>query len=110
MKDIVCNIDIDGCIEMYKETKAEVEAMGNPDSEPTQNLVETFDNKIQQLEANMRHEKETIAWEYGRCVFYDKTPIQVCNSVWGPDGLKLYEERYGDGSWTFDSDPNALSD
>lgn len=41
---------IDGCIEMNKEAKAGFEEIGDPDSEATQNLVEYFDNKIQELE------------------------------------------------------------
>ena len=48
--DTWCNIDIDGCIELNKQAKAGFEEIGNPDSEATQNLVEYFDNKIQELE------------------------------------------------------------
>ena len=49
-------------------------------------------------------EKE-LAYEYGRCVFYDRIPLEECNRASGPKGLQLYEKFYGDGSWVVEDDP-----
>jgi Zn-dependent M16 (insulinase) family peptidase len=48
--------------------------------------------------------EKNLAYEYGKCVFYDRVPLEECNSA-GPDGLRVYEKYYGDGSWTVKADP-----
>jgi hypothetical protein len=56
----------------------------------------------QQVEAAGRD----LAYEYGKCVFYDKISVEECNRA-APNGLEVYEKYYGDGSWTFGGDPDA---
>jgi len=66
-----------------------------------QNAQRKVDETKQELELAERD----LAYEYGRCVFYDKIALEECNRAAGPKGLQLYEKYYGDGSWVFEDDP-----
>ena len=45
--------------------------------------------------------EKNLAYEYGRCVFYEQIPVEKCNEFSEQKGLGLYEKYYGDGSWVF---------
>lgn len=48
--------------------------------------------------------EEDLAYEYGKCVFYDRASVEECNTA-APHGFAMYEKYYGDGSWTAQADP-----
>jgi hypothetical protein len=66
----------------------------------TKPLNETTESILAEQELVQRD----LAYEYGKCVFYDRIPLEQCNAM-APEGLKFYEMYYGDGSWTVQADP-----
>jgi hypothetical protein len=66
----------------------------------TKPLNETTESTLSEQELAQRD----LAYEYGKCVFYDRIPLEQCNAM-APEGLKFYEMYYGDGSWTVQADP-----
>ena len=66
----------------------------------TKPLNETTESTLSEQELTQRD----LAYEYGKCVFYDRIPLEQCNAM-APEGLKFYEMYYGDGSWTVQADP-----
>lgn len=64
------------------------------------------ENEYQQAQKELIEAEKDLAYEYGKCVFYDKVPLEVCNNASGQTkGFELYEKYYGDGSWTVEADP-----
>jgi hypothetical protein len=66
-------------------------------------MIKSFKIGLEENEQAKLAEKD-LGYEYGRCVFYDRIPLEQCNKIVGPDGLRLYEKYYGDGSWVIEDD------